>query len=285
MRKIEAEKNMLDPAKHRCLEEKVAIVTGGGRGIGRAIAEILAEHGASVTVTARTGTEIAETVRRIRSRDGRAIAVTADISDDSEVRRMAKTSERQLGPPDILVNNAGHPGVFASLWESDPEEWWRTLEVNLRGPMLCSRAVLPSMISKRRGVIVNIGSYIGISATPEDIAYSTSKCALVRLTDGLAASVEKYGIQVFLLSPGMVKTRMMKEIPEEIISSMSPIAWSPPEVAANIVLRLACGEGKALSGRFLHVEDDLDQLVREAKRIRKENLYTLRLLKLDGPAD
>ncbi|HEX7393253.1 MAG TPA: SDR family oxidoreductase [Thermoplasmata archaeon] len=270
----------------RCqLKGKVAIVTGGGRGIGRAIAEILADHGASVAVVARTKTEIAETVRRIQSRGGQAIAVTADVSAPEDVNRVVKTSERRLGPPDILVNNAGHPGVFATLWDSDPEEWWRTLEVNLRGPMLCSRAVLPSMISRRRGVIVNIGSYIGISATPEDIAYSTSKCALVRLTDGLAASVAKHGIQVFLLSPGMVKTRMMEEVPGKIIDNMSDVVWFPPEAAANIVLRLACGEGRTLTGRFLHVEDDFDQLVREAERIRKENLYTLRLLKLKGPVD
>lgn len=272
-----------DRKPSRCqLNAKVAIVTGGGRGIGRAIAELLADHGASVAVVARTRTEIAETVKRIQSRGGQAIAVTADVSVPEDVNRMVKASERRLGPPDVLVNNAGHPGVFAPLWESDPSEWWRNLEVNLRGPMLCSRAVLPSMISRGQGVIVNIGSYIGIRATPEDIVYSTSKCALVRLTDGLAASVTKYGIQVFLLSPGMVRTRMMEEIPEEIINSMSGIVWSPPEAAAKVVLRLACGEGKALSGRFLHVEDDFDQLVREAERIRKENLYTLKLLKLNG---
>lgn len=285
MGKIESDKAIKTWAKSRRLDERVAIVTGGGRGIGRAIAETLADHGASVTVAARTSTEIRATVRRIRARGGRAIAVIADISDNRDVQRLAKTTERQLGTPDILVNNAGHPGIFASLWESDPDEWWRTIEVNLRGPMLCSRAVLPSMISKRRGVIVNIGSYIGIRATPEDISYSTSKCALVRLTDGLAASVGKYGIQVFLVSPGMVKTRMMNAVPERTIRRMSSFEWSPPEAAANIVLRLACGEGKSLSGRFLHVDDDFDRLVREARRIREKNLYTLRLLKLDGPED
>jgi len=285
MSNVEAEKGMSEPAKHRCLEGKVAIVTGGGRGIGRAIAETLATHGASVSVAARTRTEIAETVRDIQSRGGRATAIVADVSVDKEVRRMCRETQRRLGPPDILVNNAGHVGVFTSLWKSDPSEWWRNLEVNLRGPMLCSRAVLPSMISRRKGVIVNIGSYIGIRAYPENIAYSTSKSALVRFTDGLAASVAKYGIGVFLLSPGMVKTSMLHEIPKNILGNESDIVWSQPEAAANIVLRLACGEGMALSGRFLHVEDDFDLLVREAGRIRKENLYTLRLLKLKGPED
>jgi NAD(P)-dependent dehydrogenase (short-subunit alcohol dehydrogenase family) len=285
MRRVVAEKDRLEPAKHRCLEEKVAIVTGGGRGIGRAIAETLAKNGASVAVVARTRNEISETVRRIRSREGQAIAVSADISNEDEVRRVAETSQRRLGPPDVLVNNAGHIGVIAPLWESNPSEWWRNLEVNLRGPMLCSRAVLPSMISRKQGVIVNIGSYIGIRAYPENIAYSTSKCALVRFTDGLAASVAKYGIGVFLLSPGMVKTQMVREIPRDILGNESDIVWSPPKAAANIVLRLACGEGRALTGRFLHVDDDFDELVRNSRRIRNKNLYTLRLLKLRGPED
>lgn len=222
-KKIVTEKGVLRPTKKHRLDGKSAIVTGGGRGIGRAIAETLAEHGASVAVAARTKAEIAETARRIRSRGGRAIAVKADVTDDRDVQRMVKESEKRFGAPYILVNNAGHPGVFGSLWDSDPVEWWRTVEVNLRVPMLCSRAVLPSMISKGRGIIVNIGSYIGIRATPEDTCYSMSKCALVRLTDGLAASVEKYGIQVFLLSPGMVKTRMMEEVPEEIIKGLTPV--------------------------------------------------------------
>lgn len=269
----------------RSLKGKVAIVTGGGRGIGRAIAETLAEHGARVSVIARTRDDVEETVKRIQSRGGEAIAVTADVSVNEDVRRMVKKSETRLGPPDILVNNAGHVGVFAPLWKADLSDWRRNLEVNLFGPIMCSRAVLPSMISRRQGVIVNIGSYIGIRAYPENIAYSTSKCALVRFTDGLAASVAKYGIGVFLLSPGMVKTRMVREIPKNILNIESDIVWSPPEAAANIVLRLASGEGKELSGRFLHVDDDFDQLVREARRIQKENLYTLRLLKLKGPED
>jgi len=267
------------------LDGKVAIITGGGRGIGRAIAETLAEHGAKVAVTARTRAEILETVRRIESKGGRAIAVAADVSDEKHVQRVVGQTKRRLGPTDILVNNAGHPGAFKPLWKSDPDEWWRTLEVNLRGPMLCSRAVLPSMISRKRGVIVNIGSYIGIRASPEDIAYSTSKCALVRLTDGLAASVAKYGIQVFVLSPGMVRTKMMSLVPEDIIEGMSDSEWSPPEAAARFVLRMACGEARALSGRFIHVDDDLDELVRNSRRIRRDNLYTLRLLKLTGAED
>ena len=265
------------------LEGKVAIVTGSGRGIGRAIAEALAKERASVVVSARTKREIEATAKRVQSRGGTAISLVADVSDQASVERLIKKTEKRLGPVDILVNNAGHPGVFGTLWESDAREWWRTQEVNLLGPMLCSRAVLPSMIERKRGIIVNIGSYIGIRATPGDIAYSVSKAALVRFTDGLAESVSGHGISVFLVSPGMVKTRMAMGIPG--VDKMTGFEWHPPEDVASLVVRLACGEGKALSGRFLHVEDDLDELVRESRRIRREDLYTLRLLKLNGPAD
>jgi len=267
----------------RPLEGKVAIVTGSGRGIGRAIAEALAREGASVTVTARTKKEIEQTVKRVRSHGGKAIAVVADVSRQSSVDQMVKKTEERLGPVDILVNNAGHAGVFAPLWKSDPKEWWRTFEVNMLGSVLCSRAVLPSMTSRRHGIIVNIGSYVGVRATPEDIAYSASKAALVRFTDGLAASVTRYGVRVFLISPGMVRTRMSELIPG--VNKMSGFEWQPPEAAAKLVLRLARGEGRMLSGRFIHVEDDFDELVRESRRIRKEDIYTLRLPKLKGMAD
>lgn len=157
-------------SSRRPLERKVAIVTGSGRGIGRAIAETLAKEGANVTVTARTKKEIAETAERIRSRGDKAIAVVADVSNQASVQRLVKETERRLGPADILVNNAGHAGVFAPLWECDPEEWWRTLEVNVLGPMLCSQAVLPSMISRRQGVIVNIGEdqFVRTRPAPEE---------------------------------------------------------------------------------------------------------------------
>jgi len=264
------------------LANQVAIVTGGGRGIGRAIADALADAGAVVAVVARSAGEIDETASTIRRRGGRAIAFAADVVDPDAVAAAVSEAEARLGPVSILVNNAGISGPNTPLWETDAADWWRTVEVNLRGPMLCARAVLPAMVRRGRGTIINIGSYAGIRAdTGGFSAYATSKAALVRFTDSLAASTREHGVDVFTVSPGVVRTAMTDAIDQ--FAALSEDAWSPPEQVALLTVRLAAGDGARLNGRFIHVADDLDELVGEAARIEREGLYTLRLLKLSGP--
>lgn len=265
------------------LANRTAIVTGGGRGIGRTIALALAEAGAAVAVVARSGDEIGETVRLISQQGRAAAAVTADVSSWADVERAQTEIEERLGPIDILVNNAGISGPLMPLWETDPDDWWRTLEVNVRGPMLFARAVLPAMIQRERGTIINIGSYAGIRATTGFGAYATSKAALVRFTDSLAATTEKHGIEVFTLSPGLVHTSMADAI--DAFKSIPESEWTPPERVAAMAVRLAAGDGARLNGRFIHVADDLDEMVREAERIERDGLYTLRLFNLRGPAE
>jgi NAD(P)-dependent dehydrogenase (short-subunit alcohol dehydrogenase family) len=266
------------------LAGQVAIVTGGGRGIGRAIALALADAGAAVAVTARTAAEIDETAAMITARGGRAIAVAADVADADGVTRAVAATEARLGPASILVNNAGVSGPNTPLWETDPNDWWRTVEVNLRGPMLCARAVLPAMVRSGRGTIINIGSYAGIRPDSGGFgAYATSKAALVRFTDSLAASAGAHGVAVFTVSPGLVQTAMTDAI--DLFQGVPQSEWSPPEAVAQLAVRLAAGDGARLNGRFLHVADDLDELLREADGIEREGLYTLRLLKLSGPEE
>lgn len=264
---------------------QVALVTGGGRGIGRAIALALADAGAAVAVLARSKVEVGETAALITGRGGQAIGIVADVTDRAGVERAVAATVAELGPVGTLVNNAGSAGPMAPLWEADPDDWWRTIEINLRGPMLCARAVLPSMIQRRSGTIVNIGSYAGIRANTGGGfgPYATSKAALVRFTDTLAAATAEHGVRVFTISPGLVHTAMadaidgFKQIPE--------CDWSPPEAAALLVVRLANGVADGLNGTFIHVNDNLDELEREAERIEREGLYTLRLLNLAGPVD
>jgi 3-oxoacyl-[acyl-carrier protein] reductase len=266
------------------LSGQVALVTGGGRGIGRAIAFALADAGAAVAAIARSQTEVNETASTINDRKGHAIGLTVDVTDRVAVQAAAAEAENLLGPIDILVNNAGIAGPNLRLWETDPDEWWRTVEVNLRGPMLFARAVLPSMIQRRSGTIINVGSYAGIRATTGSLAgssYPTSKAALVRFTDTLAASTDEYNVRVFTISPGLVHTAMNEAFEE--FKSIPESAWSPPEAAASLVVRLAASEGTALNGRFIHVHDDLDEMLREEARIKAEGLYTLRLNNLAGP--
>ena len=190
------------------LAGQVAIVTGGGRGIGKAIAMALARADASVAVVARSGDQLAGTAKEITEAGGRAISVTADVSDPGAVERMVVEVEKSLGSVDLLVNNAGLPGPIGRTWETDPDDWWRCLEVNLRGPMLCSRAVLPGMITREGGRIVNVASGAGTFAIPYLGAYVTSKTALIRFTEIVALEAGGHGIMVFAIEPGTVRTAM-----------------------------------------------------------------------------
>lgn len=262
----------------------VALVTGAGRGIGRAIAFALAEAGASVAAVARSSDEVAETAALIEGRGGRAVGLSADVADRAAVEAAVAGVEDRFGSVDVLVNNAGIGGPNLPLWSCDPDEWWRVMEVNVRGPLLCCRATLPAMLRRGSGTIVNVGSYAGIRAGGVGTlgtAYPVSKAALVRFTDTLAAGVDEYGVRVFTVSPGLVRTAMTEAV--DAFDDVPAYAWAPPEAAAELVVRLASSEGMALNGRFVHVGDDLDELLREAERIDAEGLYTLRLIGLQGP--
>src|SRR5258708_33512645 len=140
------------------LTGQIAIVTGGGRGLGRVMAQALAAAGAAVAVVARSKVELTEISHVIDQDGGRAIAVPVDVTDRDAVERMVQDVEGKLGPVDLLVNNAGVIGPIGPIWDIDPDDWWHAINVDLRGPFLCARAVLPSMIQRRRGRIINVAS-------------------------------------------------------------------------------------------------------------------------------
>lgn len=268
------------------LTGQVAIVTGGGRGLGRAFAQALAAAGAAVAVAARSAEQLAETVVSITTAGGRAIAIPADVTNQQAIERMVAIVEQQLGPVDVLINNAGITTPLGPVWEVEPDEWWRCMETNVRGPFLCSRAVLPRMVARRRGRIINVASTAGLRAVPCNSAYSTSKAALIRLSEILAAETQHYGVQVFAINPGLVRTAMteyLAESPEgqqwtpwirEVLATSRDV---PPTGAVNLLLFLASGRGDALTGRFLNVTDDVVQLVRQQAEIEQGDLYTMRL--------
>ena len=272
------------------LAGQVAIVTGGGRGIGRAIARALAKAGAAVAVLARAADQVAETVVLIKEEGGRAIAVAADVTGQQAVERAVEETERQLGPVDILVNNAGHGGQIGPIWEVEPDEWWRCMDVNLRGPFLCARAVLPSMIARRRGRIINMSSGAGLGPGPYWSAYRISKAAVIRLGENLAAETKEYGISVFNTHPGFVRTAMTEAAAgspgdekwlggmfRKALTEGKPFGDIPPERAARLVLILASGKADALSGCFIGIGDDVNEMVSRAEEIQRDGLYTLRL--------
>jgi NAD(P)-dependent dehydrogenase (short-subunit alcohol dehydrogenase family) len=275
-----------DPTDEINLTGQVAIVTGGGRGIGRAIAIGLASAGASIGVVARSPDEIIGTADCIAQAGGRTVAVPADVSDPDAVERMVREVERALGPVDLLVNNAGLAGPIGPTWEADPGSWWRCLEVNLRGPMLCSRAVLPGMIARGCGRIINVASGAGTVAIPHLGAYVTSKTALIRLTEVMASETADHGVMFFAIEPGTVRTAMA----ESVLGSDEACRWMPwfrdvfeqgrdvgPDHAAHLVTLIASGRVDALSGRFFTVADDVLDLAERAHRVELGDDQTLRL--------
>jgi NAD(P)-dependent dehydrogenase (short-subunit alcohol dehydrogenase family) len=238
-----------------------ALVTGAGRGIGAGIARELAAAGWHVTVTGRT----AEQVEAVAAEIG-GEGVVGDVSKREDVERMIAAAD----PIDLLVANAG-VAAWEDSWDTDPDEWWRILEVNVLGAYLTCRLALPGMVERGGGRIVITGS--GSSYLPGSTsgAYSASKAAIGRFGEVLAKQVEPHGIKVFVISPGLVRTEMTDRFGDDM-------PWTPPELAPRLVRELASGRFDKLSGRYLHAEHDPpDELERRIDRILAEDLNAIRL--------
>ena len=247
------------------LTGQVALITGGGRGIGANIARELASAGARVAVAARTQSQVEEVAHET---DG--LALEADVTNRGDVSRMVADTRRLLGPIDLLVANAGSGNQDGATWEVDPEDWWRVLEVNVLGVHLCCRAVIPDMLDRGKGRIVITGSGAAYLPGADHTAYPASKAAICRYGETLANELEGR-IPVFFFSPGLVRTAMLGDAPDDL-------PWTPPELAPRLVRVLASGRADALAGRYLHAEhDDIEDLIRRADEIRENDLNAIRL--------
>lgn len=261
---------------------RAALVTGASRGIGRAVAAELAAQEMAVALLARSQGELDAGVAEIRASGGAAVAVAADVTDPTAVGDAVRRVALELGPIELLVNNAGSAAAIGPLWEVNPDDWWRDVETNVRGAFLVSRAVLPGMVERTSGRIVNIASSVGIRPSPHLSGYGAAKAALINLTESLAAEVREHGISVFTVHPGHVRTDLV----QKFIESHEGRRWLPhvPQsepveaaLAARLICRLASGQADGLSGRFLHVLDDLDDLIARAEEVQRDDLYAPRL--------
>lgn len=226
------------------LAGKVVLITGGGRGIGRAIALSFAKEEASVVVSARTRPEIEEVSQEVEKLGQKSFAIQADVSKEEDVENMISETLKVFKRVDILVNNAGTNLPNRNVVDLTLVEWNRVFEVNLTGPFLCCRAVLPTMIQQRSGKIINISSVGAKYAAAGRSPYRSSKLALLQFTYCLAAEVKQYGIDVNAVCPGPTETRMMQQIAR---GGLFPVLMHPEEIA-EVVLFLASQQSSAITG-------------------------------------
>jgi NAD(P)-dependent dehydrogenase (short-subunit alcohol dehydrogenase family) len=241
----------------------------------------LAELGAAVAVSARTQLEIEEVTAEIQDRGGHAHAYVCDVSDWQAVIETVGQIESTLGEIDVLVNNAGLLGPLARTWETSPREWARTIDANVNGVYYCTRAVLPGMIERKRGAIINISSRAGSFAAPNWSAYATSKAALDHFTRVLALELKESGVHVIALHPGIVETEMVRtlrtaspqQLPEarrkffEDVTAQGEVY--PPEIPARVIAWLASDAGRELNGETLDIRDDPSWIEKAEKAINR----------------
>ena len=190
------------------LNGKVALVTGAGRGIGRAVALMLAKSGCRVVLCARTVEQLQAVEREIKEHHGVARAIPADLTDDAAVKKLAAETRRVFGSADILINNAGW-GKRAPVTKASIDDWDQTFRLNLRAPMMLARELLPDMIAKGAGAVINIGSVSGKTGEANGAAYSASKFGMIGFSQSLYEEVREHGIKVSVILPGFVDTALI----------------------------------------------------------------------------
>lgn len=251
--------------------DRVAVVTGAGRGLGRAVAVALAQRGHPVVGVARNPVQLAETADLILAVGGRMVSRPADVADPDAVESLAAFVRDQFGPPSILVNAAGIFGPIALIRDTDPRAWVQTVMIDGIAPYLTIRQFVGDMVDAGWGRIVNVTSAASLHPPgPLNSAYGTAKVALNQLTRHLAAEIEGTGVTANVIHPGDVKTDMWQDIRDRV-AVMGPeadayrqwAAWveetggDPPDKAVDLVLRLTSDEGADVNGRFCWVDDPL----------------------------
>lgn len=236
------------------LAGKSAIVTGAARGIGKAIALLLAEKGANVAIVDVLEDEANKTAAELKAKGTNAIVYKADVSNSTEVKSMVTRVWRTFGKIDILINNAGVT-QFGPLVQTSEKDWDRTIDVNLKGTYLCTKSVLPHMIERASGTIVNISSALGLRGMGNYTAYSASKFGVIGLTKSLAEEVAQYDIRTYAVCPGGVYTPMFMSVSP----NADPKTLLKPEAVAEAVVNLCLPYCRQRSGSIVEVHKGIWQ--------------------------
>ncbi len=249
------------------LQDRVALVTGGGRGLGRAVALGLAAEGAHVAVLARSAEQVTAVAREIESHGRRALPVQVDVASWESVSRAVEQVLAVFGRVDILVNNAGVIEPVAPAHRADPHAWSYNIDVNLKGPFYLVRSLLPTMLAQGRGVIVNVGSGAAHRVVTSWSAYCAAKAGLYHFTRVLAAELEGTGIRVNSVRPGVVDTAMQARIRETRPEDFGPENWTyfrrlkeegrllPPEYPAQLIVWLCTDDAGDVHGQEADIYD------------------------------
>lgn len=272
------------------LKGRTAIVTGSGRGIGRALAVEFARQGANVVICARREGDLSETAAIIAKEGGSVLSVPTDVSKRAQVDRLVRKTIKAFGRIDVLFNNAASFRALGAVWEVDPETWWRDVTTNDLGPFLCTRAVLPHMMKTDEGVIINMNGGGALTYLTGGSGYGCSKAFLLRLTETLAKELEKEGSNVIVVAigPGFVHTETtelqrvdpmgVKWIPSSK-EALDAGKSRPSEDCAKATVRMLRNITKEMRGRVFEVDTDFDEIARRAKEIAEKDLYVMRLKK------
>ncbi len=269
------------------LIDKVAVITGASRGIGYYITLGFAEEGAKLVIASRNINELKKTAKKIENIQKDILICKVDISSEKDVFNMSREINKRYGKVDILINNAGILGPVGFITNVKTIDWIRTININLIGTYLCTKYILPFMIKKKYGKIINLSG--GGAAYPKPLfsSYASSKAAIIRFTENLAEELRKFNIQVNAIAPGGVKTKMQEDIlsyrkylPDNVIKETKEIlagGGTLPSKIVNLALFLATDESNGLTGKFIHVNDSWQKWSElDIKKLNKSELYTLR---------
>ncbi len=271
------------------IKDKVAIITGGSRGIGKAIAERFAQEGCNLMLASRTKSELEKAAKSIKNQFSVDVSTyQTDIGNENEVSSMVQQTIVAFGKIDILVNNAAIIGPTGEIAQIDGKEFFDTLKINIGGTVFCSKAVIPYMKSQKYGIIINLSGGGGLGPLPHYDAYSASKAAIVRLTENFSLELEEYNINVTAISPGAVNTKMFEDQLKIDKRSIGERNWldlqnrlntggDPIDKAPELALFIASQNRKELNGRVISaIWDNWEIIANQKDKIIDTDIYKMR---------